>query len=450
MTLTESIPHFAAAPSKERYTSDEQSVLPLYRTKTHLRSNHLSTAAWAVATCSVFLVSWTCTGGGYKCSIALCALLTIHCYSLTLLNPWKFCKEVGASLRLNVVHLLREEKRSAALIVVYWVAKVVLVIWLPTGEQSNGSPNSLIFFTILFVTLYIVPTLLPVLFCPCALLWRTWKHTSQGLRFRCLNGPFPARHVREASAVVWRWRRSIAVIFCLLLLTYLCDADLTSILRYLGNGKPCWPLLIPKHLRKNLPHPFQHAWFARWSELFAGYRPGPFTRAVVLLGRELGEVCRLLPVLIGTYIFAQLTAPRKFQHIKIALFASIAGVVLGGVTSGSFKILIHRYRPNAYGNPYFWTGPATTVVNHLKFSKLDLSFPAGHTTVTSAVATCLYQMVMCYTGAPSLPKWLRILLAVCVYVYPFVVLVSRVSDCYHWTSDAVFGVSPVLALSEPL
>ncbi len=394
-----------------------------------------------VVTFLVFLVSWASTGGGYQCSITLCLLLAVYCYSTKICKPLTLCKEIVTSVRTNVVHLLREEKRSATLIVVYWAFKIAMVLWYPKGEQSNGSPNSLIFFTVLFLTLYVVPSLLPVLLCPCAVFLKKWTFTSR--KFKHLSTPSRvslSSRIREASSVIWRWRKSLGMIVCLVLLTYLFDADLTSILRYLGKGKPCWPLLVPKHLRKTLPHPFQHAWLSGWSELFAGYKPGPITKVVILLGRELGEVCRLLPVLIGTYIFAQLIIPREFGHIKLALFASIAGVVLGGVTSGSFKILLHRYRPNAYGNPYIWTGPATTVVNHLKFSKLDLSFPAGHTTVTSAVATCLYHAVV-HSAERQLPKWFNLLLAVCLYVFPCVVLVSRVSDCYHWTSDAVFGVS---------
>jgi membrane-associated phospholipid phosphatase len=164
---------------------------------------------------------------------------------------------------------------------------------------------------------------------------------------------------------------------------------------------------------------------------------------LIVIGRELGEVCRLLPMLIGTYTLSQVFLPPKNTLIKTALFASIAGVVLGGVTSGFFKILFHRYRPNAYGNPYMWTGPGVTTVNHLEFSKLDLSFPAGHTTVTSAVSTCWYAFIVSSQQLCTSP-FTNIFLFLSLYIHPFLVLLSRVSECYHWTSDATFGVSFII------
>ena len=140
-------------------------------------------------------------------------------------------------------------------------------------------------------------------------------------------------------------------------------------------------------------------------------------------------------MLIGIYVFAQLVVPHRHSCIKVSSFACITGVVLGGAASASLKILLHRYRCNVYGDPYMWKGPGTAFVNHLSFSKLDLSFPCGHTTVTCAVATCLYQVVILVSHKFQQPS--KVWLLVCIYI---VVLVSRVSDCYHWTSDATFGV----------
>jgi len=216
------------------------------------------------------------------------------------------------------------------------------------------------------------------------------------------------------------------------------DADISSVLRYVGKGIECWPVLVPLNEMDKLPYPLQHAWVKTWNIHFKNYRPSWLMEYCLHYGRELGEVSRLLPMLIGVYVLALLILPPDCKLVKKTLFGSITGVVMGGVVSASFKILIHRYRPNAYGNPYMWTGPGAKVVNHWQFSKLDLSFPAGHTTVTSAVATCLFSTII---NNGNCRKSLTIWLILCFYFYPIIVLLSRVTDCYHWSSDASFGVS---------
>ena len=392
------------------------------------RGSEVRTFLWSAAGFASFTVSWKYTHGGYTCCLPLLVLLVLYCcvYSSHLVNI-SIGKTVVSEVWSNLHRLVHHERRDTALIVIYWLVKVSLGIWYPKGEGSNGSPFSLIFFTILFITIYIVPNAVSACFNVC--------------------NPFLRKRSRHLSLRMSKevfcsgWNRSVVFIICLVVLTYICDGDITSILCYVGRGRPCWPLLIPNSMRDTLPYPLQHAWIKTWHNVFSGYRPSRAVTAVIALGREMGEVCRLLPVLIGTYVFAQLCLPRKHHHIKVTLFACIAGVVLGGVTSGSFKILLHRYRPNAYGDPYMWKGPGTAVVNHLHFSKLDLSFPAGHTTVTSAVATCLYQALLANHRYLKLSNCLKLWLILCMYFYPFVVMVSRVSECYHWTSDATFGVS---------
>ena len=391
--------------------------------------NSSSTFLWSAAGFTVFTVSWKCTNGGYTCCIPLLILLLLYSYWSQLLNIHIF-KTVFSEVKSNASHLVHHEKRNTAFIVIYWLVKVALSTWYPEGEKSNGTPYSLIFFTILFITLYIVPTVI------CTLVNVCFRNALPRLRIN-------KKLFQSFFVSVGRWNKSIVLILCLVVLTYICDGDLTSVLRYIVKGKPCWPLLIPSSMQDTLPYPLQHAWIKTWQNVFSGYNSINAVTTVMLLGREMGEVHRLLPVLIGTYVFAQLVIPHKHGCIKVSLFACITGVVLGGVTSASLKILLHRYRPNAYGDPYMWKGPGTAVVNHLSFSKLDLSFPCGHTTVTCAVATCLYQVILQVGYKIQHPSnWLKVWLLVCLYFYPIVVLVSRVSDCYHWTSDATFGVSP--------
>lgn len=405
------------------------------QTSSTAHQNSFSTFLWSAAGFAVFTVSWKWTNGGYACCIPLLVLLLLYSYWSQLLNIHIF-KTVFSEVKSNVSHLLRHEKRNTAFIVIYWLVKVALSTWYPEVEKSNGTPYSLVFFTVFFITLYIAPTVISTLVNMCISWLRKCSSCNTLPRLRMNKKVF-----QSFFGSVGRWNRSIVLILCLVVLTYICDGDFTSIMRYIVKGRPCWPLLIPSSMRDTLPYPLQHAWIKTWQNVFSGYKPISTVTTVMLLGREMGEVHRLLPVLIGIYIFAQLVLPHRHSCIKVSSFACITGVVLGGAASASLKILLHRYRPNAYGDPYMWKGPGTAVVNHLSFSKLDLSFPCGHTTVTCAVATCLYQVVILVSHKFLRPSnWLKVWLLVCIYFYPIVVLVSRVSDCYHWTSDATFGV----------
>ena len=407
------------------------------QTSSTVLQNSSSTFLWSAAGFTVFTVSWKHTNGGYTCCIPLLVLLLLYSYWSQLLNIHIF-KTVFSEVKSNVSRLVHHEKRNTAFIGIYWLVKVALSTWYPEGEKSNGTPYSLVFFTIFFITLYIAPTVICTLVNMCISCFRKCSSCNILPRLR-----MSIKVSQSCFASVGRWNKSIVLILCLVVLTYICDGDLTSILRYIVKGKPCWPLLIPSSMRDTLPYPLQHAWIKTWQNVFSGHKSINAVTTVMLLGREMGEVHRLLPVLIGTYVFAQLVIPHRQRCIKVSLFACITGVVLGGVTSASLKIFLHRYRPNAYGDPYMWKGPGTAVVNHLSFSKLDLSFPCGHTTVTCAVATCLYQVVLHVGYKIQHPSnWLKVWLIVCLYFYPIVALLSRVSDCYHWTSDATFGVSP--------
>ena len=396
-----------------------------------------------------FTLAWKFTIGGYRCSVLLFPLLLVHtyCYSEER-HPFRFVR----CLLGNVRYVLQMERKPLILLLAYAVTKGVLHLYYPKLERSNGSPMSLILFTVYFIAIFILPTLVKT----------AWTAATKVLRGRhklcqMIWSLFRERFFRPIS----RWKRSVVFTVIAVTLSYVFDGDLTSILRYFGRGEPCWPHLIPRSLQDSLPYPLQHAWFKEWHHIFSNYKPSDFVKEMIYLGREM-EVIHVLPVLIGIYVLAQAFLPRENWIIKRMLFGCISGVVLSGVTSGALKILLHRYRPNAYGNPYMWTGPSTTTVNHLSFSKLDLSFPCGHTAVSTSVATCLYYGVMyCLQFskqcAPSLR--FRVFLVINVFSYPILVFISRVSECYHWTSDAIFGVSytlytmyteALLAYSSPL
>ena len=373
---------------------------------------------WLAVGFGVHTVSWKITNGGYVCALPTFLLLFIYCnWGEGILCVFRQMPKV---LKANVAYVMHKERLSVALIVVYLIVKALLVVFYPEGEESNGSPVSLIFFTVLFITLFILPTFFVFI------IRNVVGCSRQKLQFTKPDLEFV------------QWRRQAVICFCLVIISYCIDGDITALLRYFAKGQPCWPLLVPKEHQDSLPYPLKHAWLKTWKTVFRDYQPHWILIHMCRQGREMGEVCHLLPLLIGMYCLSQLFLSSKYSTIKRTLFACIAGVVLGGVTCGSLKLLFHRYRPNAYGNPYMWKGPGTTFVNHLKFSKLDLSFPAGHTTVVCATATCIYKAL---ADDQQLTCTQKALLLVLIYFYPFLVLWSRVSDCYHWTSDTTFGVS---------
>ena len=398
----------------------------------------LSLVCWTLLAFIVFTVAWSITTGGYVCSFMLFPFILTysmfdremgHLLQFTALNKVRCLLH---SVQDNIIAVVKDERRPLALLTAFAVTKGGLHIFHPKSEDSNGSPLSLILFTVYFIVIFILPAL-------SICVWRIAELACQNycLRKRDMSKFSPKKMSRDAYLSISKWKTSIILTILIVTLSYIFDGDLTSIIRYLGHRNSCWPLLIPAHNRDALPYPLQHAWLKQWHKVFSNYKPPTLIKKMIILGREM-EVIHVLPVLIGTYVLALTFLPRKNWVIKKVLFGCISGVVLSGVTSGALKVLCHRYRPNAYGNPYMWTGPGMTTVNHWKFSKLDLSFPCGHTAVSTSIATCLFLGVV-HVWRTS--KKMKVFLIVLIYIYPIVVLVSRVSECNHWTSDAVFGVS---------
>ena len=391
---------------------------------------------WTAVSVVAFTISWTYTGGGYRCSVPLAGLLLLYvglcAYSQ---NSMVTVPAVVSMFREKVTDLFYGGKRSVLLLTSYWCFDGIVSIWFPYLEGSNGAPFSLIFFSVVFVSLFIAPTLIWLLLLPVSML----------LKSQCgiLKGERSKSALVHVLRIVWEQRLAVLSMSMVVFLMFVFDADLTCLIRYTMKGKPCWPVLIPPSSRSHLPYPLQHAWIKSWHKLFNGYSPGPVQIFIQNFGRGLGEVPTLLPTVIGLYIISLLVVPSKHTVLRLTVFACVASVVIAGVFSASLKILLHRYRPNAYGDPYSWTGPGTAVVNHLAFSKLDLSFPAGHTSVTTAVATSLYLgVVQSHKESPLI--W-RALIVLLLYMFPIAVLVSRVGDCYHWNSDATFGVSLLIS-----
>lgn len=399
-------------------------------------TNSWTQASWIVVSIVIFTIAWSYTSGGYLCSVPLTLLLLL--YTITHSESKGNILIIVQSLFTEKIsELLQADKRPFILLTSYWSFLAFVSFWYPYMESSNGSPYSLIFFSIVFCVLYIVPSIVWLMLLPLSTLLRWKDGISHGKQSR--------DDIMSVFHIIWNEKFIILTISGAVILMFLFDADITVILRYVMQGKPCWPMLIPKPQQLNLPYPLKYSWI-KWNRIFAGYTPGAIQMFVQTLGRELGEVSSLLPVVIGVYVVSLFILHSKHTILRATVFSCLAGVVIGGISSGMFKLTIHRYRPNAYGDPYKWTGPGTATVNHLAFSKLDLSFPAGHTTVTSAVATCLYVGLLELWKECSI-IW-KLCMSVLLYIFPVAVLISRVSDCYHWNSDATFGVSSLPLLNN--
>jgi hypothetical protein len=82
------------------------------------------------------------------------------------------------------------------------------------------------------------------------------------------------------------------------------------------------------------------------------------------------------------------------------LFRSTHAVVATGAVSAALKMLIHRYRPLAAGEPLLFSGPSSSTVDVAQFSRLDLSLPCGHVAVTVAFASVIEIHVRHFVAYP--------------------------------------------------
>ena len=116
-------------------------------------------AVWSITGVVVFECSWWMTGGGYRCAVPIFLALFCYCYGgKSMLTP----STLAGNIRANAALMMKEDKKSALLMSSYFAIKFGFTFCYPEGEKSNGSPWSLIAFTVLFILIYLVPGLLSV------------------------------------------------------------------------------------------------------------------------------------------------------------------------------------------------------------------------------------------------------------------------------------------------
>lgn len=88
--------------------------------------------------------------------------------------------------------------------------------------------------------------------------------------------------------------------------------------------------------------------------------PNPLSNGVVFHRQDLRWLAEDVPharSLVRSLIVADAQIARMFH-------TAVKAAVVGGAISAGLKMLVHRYRPNAYGDPLRLLGPALTTINH--------------------------------------------------------------------------------------
>ena len=217
---------------------------------------------WTAVGFITFTTAWWYTNGGYICSIPLFVTLAAYTYGQQIFSR-RFCIQVLTNLKLNFINLFHNEKRSFTLMLAYWLLKVLLTIVYPKGENSNGSPVSLIMFTVLFITIFIAPTVLQSIKNKCHELLKLLKRFGNRGDASLSGLESWYSDSKHLLCGLLKWKKS-TIMPCLVIGIYVVDGDITSIVRYIGKGAPCWPLLVPHSKRDSLPYPLQHAWIKTW------------------------------------------------------------------------------------------------------------------------------------------------------------------------------------------
>ena len=143
----------------------------------------------------------------------------------------------------------------------------------------------------------------------------------------------------------------------------------------------------------------------------------PETRGLARFTQRLGDPIAVGPALLAGYVAGRLAGLPGLSAASVR----VAGATLGAaVLCQGVKFAVGRARPDAApGDPDEFR----------PFSRLDASFPSGHTTVAFAAASAI--------DAESRARWVPWV------VYPAAAAVgwARVSENHHWLSDVTAGAA---------
>lgn len=124
----------------------------------------------------------------------------------------------------------------------------------------------------------------------------------------------------------------------------------------------------------------------------------------------------------------------KNQKMKTTTLLATQAYITGGAVEAVVKTLSGRTRPSVYGpnaeaEPTF-KGPFGKMSTNYGGTKINSSFPSGHTTVAFAAATVF---ALEYKNRPWIP----------IFAYSAASLIglSRITENRHWTTDVLVGAA---------
>lgn len=354
-----------------------------------------------------FYISWFLTEGGIIGALPLCIFLTYACFRRV---PAKF----SDTAIYNIKRLMTTDRKYVYVVAIWFILKTIFEQVLP---NSTGTSPMLVLFTISIALVFAIPR--------CIQFWK-------GIITEGKVGP--CYFFRPFKKHPWL---SIMTFLSLLVLIKL-DPYFTSLFSMSINQGKCGLLLSEesKYLddamdfMNQFPSFFNENHFAALDSIFQ------FTSG-------LGEVSRILPALITVSVFAQIAVPKQYELARHILFRAVLAQVIGGSISAFLKIMFHRFRPMAYGDPLMFQGPGFQVVNHMEFSKLDLSFPCGHATITFATCYVFYKGILAFikSNRPNfeLTPTMKYSIGIVLFTFSSLTGLSRIAHCKHWASDVLAG-----------
>ena len=375
---------------------------------------------WTLTCNVVFTITLYFTGGGFVCSVPLFLCLLIVLYWSSYWRGETSSTREGV-IRSSIVNsfywIWATDKRLILLLLVFSTYRIVMNINNPSLEARKGGAYSLILFTALICLLYVLPDKVMLL----------WSYIVQS---RCNGSTFCSFLLSSEMFLT-------VILFLGVCLAYLIDADIIKVVQHLMGMPSCYPVLETKPQYSDLL-PANQRITDHWNASNSiPYMVVMLRNVLMSDGEYLGSMNTFLPTLIGLYLVSRLFLSDRHSVIVLTLFYMVQAACVAGMVSAALKHSSHRFRPTAFSSPYVWLGPGHRLSLGHGYSGLDCSFPSGHATVTTAVASVILFSIINHF-AVSLFSLVALLIT--IYWFSFLVMINRISHCEHWPSDVLSGV----------
>ena len=372
-------------------------------------------------TCNVaFTVTLYFTGGGFICSLPLflCLLVILYCGNSSSREGSSREGVIRSSIVNSCYWIWATDKRLILLLLVFGTYRVLMNINNPSLEARKGGAYSLILFTALICLLYVLPDKIMLL----------WSHIVQP---RCYGSALWSFLVSTDTFLS-------VILFLSVCMAYKIDADIIKVVQHLLGMPSCYPALETQPQYSDLL-PANQRITDHWNASTSIPLVVVTIRNVLMSdGEYLGSMNTFLPTLIGLYLIGRVLLSDRHSVVILTLFYMVQVACVAGMISALLKHVGHRFRPSAFSSPYVWLGPTHRLSLGDGYSGLDCSFPSGHATVTTAVASVIFLTLI---NNFTLSIFSTASLLVTIYWFSFLVMINRISHCEHWPSDVLFGVS---------